>query len=295
MIVVSILLAFWIDAWWVGLGEAEDERESLELVSRDLRAAIVQLTEYAEFAEQVGTRGLDAVAALSSGDPQDSLQLSRMIQQATDRKTVALPAAAYTDLVSTGNLRLIQNRKLRDAIVRYYESAEIAQRILEKNSALFLDEHIYSFYGDGLVMWRTDVPWGHREAQLVAMQDAASQEANEAYYKHGNNEQRHYTILHFTEPEELWDDQVAQNQRPIELRIRSGLFLVFADRLCGMASPAEQPVGGCRDALHGSGIRSRNHRGCPSPGRRGPEGVGSLLSCALHQEVAAAYGHKIDG
>jgi hypothetical protein len=55
MIVASILLAFWIDAWWVGLEEAEDERESLELVSRDLKAAIVQLTEYAEFAERVGT------------------------------------------------------------------------------------------------------------------------------------------------------------------------------------------------------------------------------------------------
>ena len=174
MIVVSILLAFWIDASWVGLEEAEDERESLELVSRDLKAAIVQLTEYAEFAERAGTGGLDAMAALSSDEPQDRLELSRMIQQATDRKTVALPAAAYTDLVSTGSLRLIQNRKLRDAIVRYYESAEIAQRILEKNSALFLDEHIYGIYGDGLVMWRTDVPWGHREAQLVAMQDASS-------------------------------------------------------------------------------------------------------------------------
>ena len=174
MIVVSVLLAFWIDAWWVGLGEAEDERESLELVSRDLKAAIVQLTEYAEFADRVGTGGLNAVAALSSEDPQDGLELSRMIQQATDRRTVALPAAAYTDLVSTGNLRLIQNRKLRDGIVRYYESAEIAQRILEKNSALFLDEHIYGVYGDGLVMWRTDIPWGHREAQRVAMRDAAS-------------------------------------------------------------------------------------------------------------------------
>jgi hypothetical protein len=174
MIVVSILLAFWIDAWWVGLEEAEDERESLELVSRDLNAAITQLTEYAEFAERVGTHGVEAVAALSSDDSYDRLELSRMIQRATDRKTVALPAAAYTDLVSTGSLRLIQNRKLRDAIVRYYESAEIAQRILEKNSALFLDKHIYGLYGDGLIMFRTDVPWGHREAQAAAIRDADS-------------------------------------------------------------------------------------------------------------------------
>ena len=174
MIVVSILLAFWIDAWWVGLEEARDERESLELVSRDLNAAIAQLTEYAEFAEQLGTQGLEAVAALSKDEVPDHLELSRMIQRATDRRTVALPAAAYTDLVSTGSLRLVRDRDLRDAIVRYYESAEIAQRILEKNSSLFLDEHMYSLYGDGLVMWRTDEPWGHREAQLAATRDAAS-------------------------------------------------------------------------------------------------------------------------
>jgi hypothetical protein len=174
VIVASILLAFWIDAWWVGLEEARDERASLELVSRDLNAAIEQLTEYAEFAERVGSDGLAALEALSTDDSHDPIELSRMIQQATDRRTVALPAAAYTDLVSTGNLRLVRNRDLRDAIVRYYESAEIAQRILEKNSALFLDDHIYGLYGDGLVMWRTDEPWGHREAQAVAMRDAAS-------------------------------------------------------------------------------------------------------------------------
>lgn len=182
VIVVSILLAFWIDAWWAGLKDARDERESLELVSRDLNAAIAQLTEFAEFAEQLGTEGLKALEALSTDDVHDRLELSRMIQRASDRMTVALPAAAYTDLVSTGTLRLVRNRDLRDAIVRYYESAEIAQRILEKNSSLFLDGHLYSFYADGLLMWRTDEPWGHREAQVVATEKAASRLSEDFEY-----------------------------------------------------------------------------------------------------------------
>ncbi len=174
MIVVSILLAFWIDAWWDGLEDARDERESLELVSRDLNAAIVQLTEFTEFAEQIGTDGLKAMEALSANEVHDHLELSRMIQRASNRKTVALPAAAYTDLVSTGSLRLVRNRNLRDAIVRFYESAEIAQRILEKNSSLFLDGHLYSFYADGLLMWRTDEQWGYTEGQMIATQKAHS-------------------------------------------------------------------------------------------------------------------------
>ncbi|MDH5759883.1 MAG: hypothetical protein OEZ65_09865 [Gemmatimonadota bacterium] len=182
VIVASILLAFWIDAWWVGREEARNERESLELVSRDLNAAIAQLTDFAEFAEQVGTEGLEAMEALSTGDVQEPLELSRMIQRASDRKTVALPTAAYTDLVSTGTLRLVRNRDLRDAIVRFYESAEIAQRILEKNSSLFLDGHIYSFYADGLLIWRVDEPWGHREAQVVATEKASSRLSEDFEY-----------------------------------------------------------------------------------------------------------------
>ena len=174
MIVASILVAFWIDAWWAGLKDVQEERESLELVSRDLNAAIAQLTDFAEFAEQIATKGLEAMEALGSEEINDHLELSRMIQQASNRRTVALPTAGYTDLVSTGSLKLIRNRDLRDAIVRFYESAEIAQRILEKNSSLFLDGHIYDFYADGLLMWRTDEPWGYREAQVIATRKAAS-------------------------------------------------------------------------------------------------------------------------
>ena len=81
MIVVSILLAFWIDAWWSGLREAQDERESLELVSRDLNAAIVQLTEFAEFTEKIGT--------------EDEGPLEHDEGGASNRKRVALPTAAF--------------------------------------------------------------------------------------------------------------------------------------------------------------------------------------------------------
>ena len=183
VIVASILLAFWIDAWWAERGQAADERESLELVSRDLNAAIVQLTEFADFTEQVGTDGVRAVDALSADNVADPLQVSRLIQSASNRKTVALPMAAYTDMVSTGTLRLVRNRDLRDGIVRFYESAEIAQRILEKNNSLFIDGHLYSFYADGLLMWRTDQAWGLREGQQIATRQARSALSEDFEYR----------------------------------------------------------------------------------------------------------------
>ena len=51
-----------------------------------------------------------------------------------DRRTIRLPTAAFTDLLSTGNLRVIQDREVRDAIVRFYEMTERSQTIIDKNN-----------------------------------------------------------------------------------------------------------------------------------------------------------------
>ena len=167
-------MAFWIDALWVGLEEARDERESLELVSRDLNSAITQLDEFVRFSEEKGTFALSVAEALSRDDPGDRLELSRRIQLASDRRTVVLPSAAFTDLVSTGNLRVVRNRALRDAIVRFYESAERTERILEKNNSLFVDQYMFGLFGDGLLTYRAGEGQGFVEAQVEAIDIVAS-------------------------------------------------------------------------------------------------------------------------
>ena len=46
VIVLSILLAFWTDAWWEGQQEAASARYYLELLARDLNQHVDQLEEY---------------------------------------------------------------------------------------------------------------------------------------------------------------------------------------------------------------------------------------------------------
>ena len=122
-IVASILLAFAIDAWWDNLQSAEDERESLELIQRDLRQSQTQLDVYLDFASVASQAGLAAYRDLSGDGPYDSEEIRENLLR-VDRVTVRVPKAAYTDLLSTGNLRVIRSRELRDAIVRFYETTE---------------------------------------------------------------------------------------------------------------------------------------------------------------------------
>jgi hypothetical protein len=168
VIVGSILLAFGIDAGWDGIQRSSDERESLALVGRDLRAAVEQLEEFVQFSSGASRAALRAYAALSASGPYDQEAIRDDLLR-IDRRTVRLPSAAYTDLLSTGNLRVIKDRGVRDAIVRFYEMAERSQTIIDKNNTVYVDGLAWdSFYRDGLL-------YGHRRGEMdLPLLEAAS-------------------------------------------------------------------------------------------------------------------------
>lgn len=150
-IVASILLAFAIDAWWDNLSTSEDEKESLELIQRDLNSAIAQIGTFLDFASNASQKALSVYATLSRPGPYDRDQIHRDML-GVDRKTMRLPRAAYTELLSTGNLRVIRDRELRDAIVRFYARAELTELIIQKNNDYVLDTLLYGAYvEDGLL------------------------------------------------------------------------------------------------------------------------------------------------
>ena len=167
LIVVSILLAFGIEAWWAELGEAEDERESLELLVRDLSSAIEQLDEFSAFIEVASEAAFSVLESLAEPDDIDRTEVAEQLMRVIDRRTVLLPRAAYTDLLSTGNLRVVRDRDLRDSIIRFYEAAARAELIVARNNAVFVDDHLFGLVGDGLVAHRPI-----RESFLRNAQDA---------------------------------------------------------------------------------------------------------------------------
>lgn len=167
-IVASILLAFAIDAWWDGLKESRVEVESLELIRRDLASSMDQLRGFSEYVSVASQSALRAYSALTAPGPYDH-QAIRTDLIRVDRMTLRLPRAAYTDLLSTGSLRIIGDRELRDSIVRFYEFVELIERIIQKNNDLILDRQLNGrFFEEGLLL-------PHIE------EDSGTQILNEAY------------------------------------------------------------------------------------------------------------------
>lgn len=161
-IVLSILLAFAIDAWWTDLQRSADESESIELIKRDIESSIEMLEYHVAFSRTAAQSAADAYTALSGPGPYDREKIHGQILQ-VDRLTMRVPRAAYSDLLSTGNLRIIEDRALRDAVIRFYETQERAELIILKNNDVFLDRQLLgTLFADGLVYPRSQVNLGDR-------------------------------------------------------------------------------------------------------------------------------------
>ncbi len=156
VIILSILLAFGIDAWWEERREASNMRQSLEVVRRDLVEVLAQLEEFETFSADTARASLEAARALSGLKPvaiAERPQVEAHILRSTARRTMRLPRAGYTDLLNTGNLGEIDNRALRDTLVQFYEAADRSQEIVEKNSGLFTDQALKdAVISSGLLM-----------------------------------------------------------------------------------------------------------------------------------------------
>jgi hypothetical protein len=163
IIVVSILLAFGIQAWWDDLARSQDEFESLLLIQRDLVSSIELLEEHVQFSERAALSALDAYAALSGPGPYDRDRIHHDMLR-VDRVTLKVPTAAYEDLLSTGNLRVIDDRGIRDAIIRFYESVELAEVIVQNNNDVFLDRQLLgTYFGQGMIFAHTSAGVGDRD------------------------------------------------------------------------------------------------------------------------------------
>jgi hypothetical protein len=151
-IVASILLAFAIDAWWAEQAEERDELESLSLIHRDLLETEEQLRDYIAYAQSAAQSAVNAYVALSRPGPYDRDYIKTELFR-VDRRTVRIPRAAYQDLLSTGNLRIIEDRLLRDSIIRFYEDMERTELIIRSNNEAFLDGMLNGiYYGEGLLL-----------------------------------------------------------------------------------------------------------------------------------------------
>jgi hypothetical protein len=115
--VVSILLAFGIQAWWEGRGDAEVYADYVSRFESDLR----QDTALLSYLTEGMGRKRAALEALRDSPGEVDLPSALLQAEQFGWGQFTFSGTTFEDLRSTGNLRLIGDSQLRAALVDYYE------------------------------------------------------------------------------------------------------------------------------------------------------------------------------
>lgn len=158
LLVVGILIALAIDGWMEDRRDARKERLYLERLVRDFDQDREILEEFVAFEERQAADGVLAYRALCGGtEVTDREAVARALDHLTTRRTIRLARATYSDMLATGNLRLIRDAGLRDRIVKLYEANERWSTIIDRNNQVYVDQ-MYLMYllDEGVVSPRPD-------------------------------------------------------------------------------------------------------------------------------------------
>lgn len=146
LIVAGILIALYIDGWMEDRRDRDAEAGYLALLAEDLSLIEGVLEDYVKFETAVARLGAEAYAAMSPGNlPADADALREMLAGLAARRTLSIVSAAYTELTSTGNLRLITNQDLRNSIVVHFATIETVERVVENNNSAYIDTLYFGF------------------------------------------------------------------------------------------------------------------------------------------------------
>ena len=138
-IIVSILIAFWIDAWW----QERSERIALIEYLVHFENEVIANDELidAHLAEIAGDLvALHRVFLVISDSDQQALPESFKVDlgNALYSRSPSVSMSAYDDLANSGNLRFVSNKQLKKVINEYKNSADF----LDKNYVFAISSYL---------------------------------------------------------------------------------------------------------------------------------------------------------
>lgn len=153
LLIVGILIALAVNGWIEDRRDAQTERQYLEGIVRDLDRDLTVLKEFADYHQNQVADGVMAYRALrTEPDVKDKEGVAQAVSRLMSRRTLRLSHPTYSNLVGTGNARLIRNVELRDRIVGLYEANERWVAIIDRNNLVFVDQMFAEYMmGSGLV------------------------------------------------------------------------------------------------------------------------------------------------
>lgn len=171
LLITGILIALAVDGWMDDRRDARLERAYLERLERDLAQSGDILDAFLTFERQQTEDGILAYRSLRGAPDIGREEAAVALTHLTNRRTLRLLGATYRDLLSTGNLRLIRDQELRDAIVRLYEDAERTTAVVDRNNQVLVDQaYGLPLIDSGLVAPRFSTNIPAMDGQLRSLQ-----------------------------------------------------------------------------------------------------------------------------
>ena len=163
IVTLGVLIALGISQWKQDLEDRELELEYAERIKSDLREDIVRFNNFVNIDLAQKTKVLTALAQIeatpSTIDP--SIINSASLYYSDYKALPPSQSAAYSELTSTGQLRLIQQPALRVELEDYYDFHELMSGILTESPGPYREMFAGAMPGIAAHEWlvnRVEIP-----------------------------------------------------------------------------------------------------------------------------------------
>jgi hypothetical protein len=164
LVVIGILIALQINNWNEVKKTERKEAAYLANILRDLHdqseSIAVQMKYEKGFFEAAGYI-LEQYHANSL--TLDSTFYGHATRLST-RKTFLITDPTYTDLISSGNINVINNTERKDRLIKYYQELERIEKVIQSNNSLLVDQQygpvfnmIGYFYAAAIPNYRSNI------------------------------------------------------------------------------------------------------------------------------------------
>ena len=151
------MIALQINTWNQSRQENKKEKAYIKNIEADLKQQLSYISLQLEHEHEHDSIALTIMDRYSKEKAIiiDST-LSQQLNTLTIRKTFTKADPTYQDLISTGNIRLIKDEKLRNEILSYYLELDRIESIMMNNNLLYVDEMFAMKIIHNLYIGKTD-------------------------------------------------------------------------------------------------------------------------------------------
>jgi hypothetical protein len=141
LVVIGIFIALQLNAWKADVKDRELERTYLRNLRDDLILQIEIIDEQIAFEASKSVLADSAMTCFLSACPLDVLEpMLADVGRLASRKTFLANEPTFNDLVSSGNMALIRDMKVKAELMRYHQDLELQTTVINTNNRLIIDQ-----------------------------------------------------------------------------------------------------------------------------------------------------------